>query len=187
MPQSFSSPDSTNISIDDAVNPFVKKSVVYWRSLCGTRQFPARSDMTFRGLAAMLPYTVIVAVIDSGTDFEYRYVGDAQRQAFGVWFKGLRVTQIELAVPAFGTILRGAYEKVRASGTPSLVRGRVDHEPPDSQLLFHETTFLPLGVEDSAVDHILIVGVQIPAPFWEISKEKIATLKEDASSRATQD
>ena len=88
---------------------------------------------------------------------------------------------------AFGTILRGAYEKVRASGTPSLVRGRVDHEPPDSQLLFHETTFLPLGVEDSAVDHILIVGVQIPAPFWEISKEKIATLKEDASSRATQD
>ena len=180
-------PDSKNTSIDDAVNPFVRKGVVYWRSLSGTRRFPARSDMTFRGLAAILPYTVIVSVIDGGADFEYRYVGDAQRQAIGVWFKGLRVTQIEAGAPPFGAILRAAYEQVRASGAPSLVQGRIDHQPPDTQLLYHETAFLPLGADGSAVDHILIVGVQIPAPIWETPKEKIVSLKEDARSRSTQD
>ncbi len=186
MPQPSASADSSNICIDDAINPFVKMGVAYWRSLCGTRRFPARSDMTLRGMAAILSYTVIVGVIDDGADFEFLYVGEAQRQAFGVWFKGLRVTQIEAAAPPFGAILRAAYEKVRASGTPSLVRGRIDHEPPDSQLLYHETTFLPLGVEDSTVDHILIVGVQIPVPFWKLSKESIVTLAQDARAATEQ-
>lgn len=142
--------------------------------------------MTLRGMAAVLPFSVIVGVIDAGADYEYCYVGEAQRQAFGVWFKGLRLTQIEAAAPPLGAILRATYEQVRASGTPSLVRGRSDHEPPNSQLLYHETTFLPLGTDDSAVDHILIVGVQIPAPFREIPKEKIAVLTEDARALIAQ-
>jgi hypothetical protein len=185
MPQPSPSPVSKNISIDDALNPVVMMGLAYWRSLCGTMRFPARNDLTLRGMAAFLPFTVIVAVIDCGADFEFRYVGEAQRQAFGVWFKDLRVTQIEAVAPALGAILRGAYEQVRASGAPSLVRGRVDHKPLDSRLLYHETAFLPLGLDGSSVDHLLIVGVQIPEPFWEISKEQIVTLTDDTRSRTT--
>lgn len=134
--------------------------------------------MTLRGMAAILPYVVIIGVIDDGADYEYRLVGDAQRQAFKTYFKGMRVTQIEAVVPDLGMVLREAYEKVRSAGAPLFLRGRTDHEPPGSQFLYHETAFLPLGATDTAVDHLLIVGVQIPTPFWEIPTEKLSGLAE---------
>ncbi|MEJ0043268.1 MAG: hypothetical protein WDM81_14080 [Rhizomicrobium sp.] len=31
---------------------------------------------------------------------------------------------------------------------------------------------MPLGVSDAAVDHILVVGVQVPAPFWKLPDDK---------------
>jgi hypothetical protein len=107
---------ATAVPLDNAVNPYVKKAIAYWRSLCGGRRFPARADMTLRGLAAILPYAVIIGVIDGGADFEFRYVGEAQREAFNTSFKGLRVSQIEAAVPELGTLLRGVYEQARATG-----------------------------------------------------------------------
>jgi hypothetical protein len=168
--------DAPFLCIDVAINPFVKMGVAYWHSLCGQRRFPARDDLTLRGTAAILPYSVIVRVIDGGADFEYRYVGESQRQAFKTSFKGLRLSQIEAAVPQLGSLLRAAYERVRSSGEPFLVRGRIDHEPADSKLLYHESAFLPLGISDAAVDHILIVGVQIPEPFWHVPAEKLTTL-----------
>ncbi len=164
------------ISLDEARNPFVKLGVEYWRSLCGNRKFPARSDLTLRGMAAVLPYIVIIAVVDSGADYEFRYVGDAQREAFKTYFKGMRVGQIEAVVPELGAILRGVYEHARSTGLPFAIRGRVDHEPEGSKFLFHETAFLPLGASDTAVDHLLIVGVQIPEPFWDIPTGRLTTL-----------
>jgi len=61
-------------------------------------------------------------------------------------------------------------------GLPFIIRGRVDHEPVGSKFLYHETAFLPLGASEAAVDHILIVGVQIPEPFWDISTENLTVL-----------
>jgi hypothetical protein len=43
----------------------------------------------------------------------------------------------------------------------------------NTKSLFHETAFLPLGANDLAVDHLLIVGVQVPTPFWDIPPEKL--------------
>jgi len=114
-------------------------------------------------MAAVLPFTLIVAVIDGGADYEFRYVGDAERQAFKRNFKGMRVTDVEKEVPSFGNILHVTYDKVRASGEPFVVRGLVDHEPSDKWMPYHETAFLPLGSAD-VVDHILIVGVSVPRP-----------------------
>ena len=74
----------------------------------------------------------------------------------------MRLTQIEAAAPELGSVLRAAYEQARAFGEPFIVRGRVDENLPDTILLFHETAFLPLGASDSAVDHLLLVGVQVP-------------------------
>jgi len=164
------------IGVDDAKNPFVKLGVEYWRSLCGPRRFPSRSDMTLRGMAAILPYVVIISVIDNGADYEYRFVGDAQRQAFKTYFKGMRVTQIEAAAPELGGLLRNAYEQLRSSRTPFILRGRTEYELPDSKFLYHETAFLPLGASDETVDHLLIVGVQIPKPFWDIPDERLTVL-----------
>lgn len=156
----------------------------YWQSQCGKRRFPARDKLTFRGMAQFLPFAVIAAVIDDGADYEYRYVGEAQRQAFRTYFKGMRVTQIEAGAPELGAILRSAYEQVRSTGTPLLVRGRVDHEPADSLFSYHETAFLPLGISDSCVDHLLMLGVQVPTPFWDLPDEQLKVLAERALAPA---
>lgn len=170
--------------VDGVRNPLLKSGVDYWRSLCGERRFPARSEMTLRGMAAILPYAVIVGVIDGGADYEYRYVGDAQRQAFKAYFKGLRVSQIEAAAPELGAALRRAYEQVRSLRLPFVVRVRHNPDPADSKP-YYECIFLPLGVSDSTVDHLLVVGVQIPTPFWKLPADKLALLADQARTPAT--
>jgi len=160
--------DATAACLETARNPLVKMGVKYWQSLCRERLFPARDKLTLRGMAPFLPFAVIVAVLEDGADYEYRYVGDVQRQAFRTNFKGMRVTQIEAAAPELGALLRAAYDQVRSTGAALLVQGRVDHEAEDSLFRYHETAFLPLGISDAAVDHLLIVGVQVPTPFWEL-------------------
>jgi hypothetical protein len=167
---------ATVAPVEDARSPFVKAGVEYWATVKAARRFPARAELTLRGMAPFLPYSVIVGVIDDGADFEYRYVGDAQRQAFRSYFKGLRITQIEAAAPELGALLRGVYEQVRSSAIPFLVRGRLDQEDDDARFRYHETAFLPLGVGDGAVDHLLVVGVQVPDPFWQFTDEKLVTL-----------
>jgi hypothetical protein len=166
------------LSLTDAINPHVKRAIEYWNGLRGERCFPARGELTLRGMAAILPYCVIVSVVDSGADYEYRYVGEEQRQAYGIQFKGLRLSKIEAAAPQLGMLLRGAYETVRAHGQPFVVRGRLASGSKDTALLYHESVFLPLGA--AAVDHILIVGVRVPRPFWEIPSNHLKVLAEKA-------
>src|SRR5476649_2408044 len=125
-------------SIDEAINPFVKMAVAYWRSVCGQRRFPARADLSLRGLAAILPYAVILSVIDAGADYEFRYVGDAQRQAFKTSFRGMRVSQIEAVAPLLGDTLREVYELARSSSAPFIVRGRNAADSADSKVQYHE-------------------------------------------------
>ncbi len=179
--------DASVTTIDQAKSPFVKIGTKYWRSLCGRRRFPSRDDLTLRGMAAILPYSVIIGVIDGGADYEFRYVGDAQRQAYKTYFKGMRLTQIEIAAPELGEALRTAYELLRSTATPLLLRGKADYDVIDPHLRFHETALLPLGAGDTAVDHLLVVGVHVPQPFWKLSDAKrksLATQLGIASSRA---
>jgi len=166
------------LSVTDAVNPYVKRAIEYWNGLRGERRFPARDELTLRGMAAILPYCVIVSIVDSGADYEYRYVGEEQRQAYGVQFKGLRLSKVEAAAPQLGMLLRGAYETVRAHGDPFVVRGRVASGSPDNKCLYHESVFLPLGA--TVVDHLLIVGVRVPQPFWDIPSNDLKVLIEKA-------
>ena len=163
-------------SIAEAKAPCVQQGVAYWRSLCGQKRFPARADLTLRGMARVLTHSVIIEVLDRGADYEYRYVGDIQRQAFNTDFKGVRVTQIEAIAPKLGGVLRAAYERVRSTGEPFITRGRIEHDLPGGKFLYHETAFLPLGGDGCTVDHLLIVGVQVPEPFWDIPLDKLQTL-----------
>src|ERR1700733_15374181 len=79
LPQRLLAKGSAAASIEEAGSAVVKRSVIYWRSLCGQRRFPARSDLTLRGMASFMPYVLIVRAIDGGADYEFAYVGDAQR------------------------------------------------------------------------------------------------------------
>jgi hypothetical protein len=151
-------------SVDLVENQIVKAAVSYWYSVRGQRRLPARSDLTLRGMASFIPYTLIVAVIEGGADYEYKFVGEVERQQFGRDFKGMRVSAVEKIAPKFGSILRATYDRIRSMGSPFAVRGLADHEPHDIWRPYHETAFLPLGVTDEIVDHFLAVSVNVPRP-----------------------
>ncbi|HTP75627.1 MAG TPA: hypothetical protein VMJ73_01500 [Rhizomicrobium sp.] len=151
-------------SPDDVEHPIAKAAVAYWNSVRGARKFPARSDLSLRGMSRFISYSLIVAVLEDGADYQYKFVGDIERQQFNRDFKGVCISDVEKMEPAFGRILRKTYDGVRLTGAPMAVRGLVDHAPHDAWLPYHESVFLPLGATDEAVDHLLIVGVNIPRP-----------------------
>src|ERR1700721_3489156 len=113
---------------------------------------------------SFLRYTLIVAVIENGTDYEYRFVGDAARQAFNRDFKGMRVSQVEKIVPKLGQVIRATYDRVASTGLPFAVRGLADHVRTNDYVPHHESAFLPLGATDEFVDHFLAVAVNVERP-----------------------
>lgn len=172
MPQGFSqqivkAADGESISVDDATDPFIKKGVAYWRSLCGKRRFPSRGDLVLRAMAPFISHVAILRVIDGGQDYQFGFAGDAQVSAFKVPFKDIRVSQIEIAAPHFGKLLRAAYDEAYRAAVPLAIRGRVDLGTDVTTPHYHETAFLPLGETDDAVDHLLLIGVLTPKPFWD--------------------
>ena len=183
LPQHLLAPGSLTAPIEDAGNPLVKRSIVYWRSVKGERRFPARDMLSLRGMATFLRYTIIVHVLERAADYEFTYVGEAQREAFKSYFKGLRVSQLQATAPEFGGVLRGVYDTIRANGLPFVVRGRTGDEPADSKSAYYESAFLPLGASDAAVDHILVVGVRIPTPFWNLSEDDRSVLARQSEAR----
>jgi hypothetical protein len=134
------------------------KGLAIWRRQRGSRRFPARADMSPRQLASLLRNAVLVRVLNKGEDFEFRVVGDAIVIAQGASFQGKTTAQIEAALPGYGRMLKRVYGLVTASGEPSAYRGWFERGA-DGRAFFHESLVLPLGEDDAAADHLLILGV----------------------------
>jgi hypothetical protein len=135
-------------------------------------------------MAAFLPHVIIIRVDVNGADYEYRYVGEAQRQAYGMSPRGIRLSQIEAATPQLGALIRSVFEQVRSTEKPLVVRGRVYSESVDAKPRFHETAWMPLGASDICVDHLLMIGVQVPRPFWEAPADKLKILADQGRASA---
>jgi hypothetical protein len=112
-------------------------------------------------MAWILRDMILVKIIDGGADYEYRIVGDAQVQAFSIPLQGRRISEIAVTAPWFSQIATVTYEYVRRSGEPLAIRGRTGSEFPEARFVYHESVFLPLGANDAAVDHILIVSTNV--------------------------
>lgn len=150
------------ISPEELEDPLVVQGTEYWNSLRGDRRFPARDDLTPRGMAGFLRNVVLVKVIGEGEDYEYRIAGDAHVEAHGAPFKGIRLSQIEAIHPTYGRLTRATYEHVRTTAAPYALRGWVGKDFPKSRFVYYESIFLPLGPGDDDVDHLLVVGVYAP-------------------------
>lgn len=105
---------------------------------------------------------VLVRIIDGGRDYEFRIVGDAHVQGYGIDFNRMRNSDIERIAPQHGTLMRVLYEHVRNTGEPLAFRGWVGREVKDALFVYHESAFLPLGEQADAVDHILVVSIYVP-------------------------
>ena len=153
------------VTLDDLENIVVRQGAEYWLSLRRGRRYPARKDLSPRDMQTLLRNLVLVKVIDGGKDFEYRIVGEAQAQAYGWRLQGRRVSHIAAERPAYGHHVLGSYRHVRDYGEPLAVRAQMGGDFPYLKFVYCEHAVLPLGNNDSAVDHLLIFSSYIPRDF----------------------
>jgi len=130
-----------------------------------------RNELSPREMVPFLRNLVVIRIIDEGKDYEYRIVGDAFVQALGMNFRGLRLTEVEVADPAYGLATRAAYEHVRTTTQPFALRGWVSPSVP-SLFSYHETAFLPLGDKDE-IDHILVASSFTPRAIYGEEQQEL--------------
>ncbi len=141
------------IAPNDIQNATVQRGLYMWNRVRGTRLFPPRAEVTPRMLSDLLRHTTLIRVLENN-EYEIRIVGDAMVQMQGRSFQGMSLSEVDLAVPGHGTVLRMVYDEVCARRAPVAARGWYTREA-DKRTLFHETLLTPLGNNEQAVDHIL--------------------------------
>ncbi len=152
----------SRIPLGEIDSQILVQAVAYWRRLAAGRKFPARSDVTPRGLRNLLRYTTLIRVVDGGKDYEYRIVGDAYVMAHGVSFQGRLWSEIEQQSPRFHRMIKPVYDFVVKTGEPAATRGWIERGAGANEHIYSEYVYLPLGRDQSAVDYILIFAVYIP-------------------------
>lgn len=141
-------------------SPISRKALAAWARLRGKRRFPSRKNITPKELGSLLRNTALVRVIDGGREFEFRILGDAVVQAGPEIESGMTTAELDQKFPGFGKTLRSIYKAVCRDGAPRAYRGLFERN--DGHAYFHESLVLPLGAEDTAVDHLLVIGIYAP-------------------------
>ena len=150
------------IALDEVDSAVLLQGIAYWRNLAGGRKHPSRSDITPRGLASLLRNTTLLRVIDGGKDYEYRIVGDAYVMAHGLSFQGKRWSQTDKLSPGYHAMIKSTYDRVVRKAEPVAMRGWIERSGRTLELIYSEYVFLPLGIDDKTVDHILVFAVYVP-------------------------
>jgi hypothetical protein len=152
------------ISIDAVEAPAVRAGIGYWKRLCGQRKFPSRNEVMPRDILGLLRNTVLLRVIDDGADYEYRIVGDAHVIAHGFSAQGMRLSELDSVTKGYGKILKSLYDQPVHTREPLALRGWISKGEDESEFIYSESVFLPLGSDEGTVDHVLNFSVYVPHP-----------------------
>ncbi|MEI9994763.1 MAG: PAS domain-containing protein [Rhizomicrobium sp.] len=152
----------TAVALDALDNAATRTAANYWRMLRGSRGLPARSALSPKDMRALLRNIVLLRVIDGGADYEYRIVGDDFVWAYGLRFRGMRLTQIERADPGHGARMRELYEHVRVTAEPLGLQGWIGRDRPNSLFVYYESVLLPFADDGRTVDHVLVCAFHVP-------------------------
>ena len=150
------------IALSEIDSPVLQLGVAYWRSLCGERKIPSRGDVAPRGLSSLLRNTALLRVVDSGMDYDYRIVGDAYVMAHGVSFQGKLWSETDTLSPGYHAMIKSIYDRVVRKAEPVAIRGWIERSSQQSEPIYSEYVFLPLGTDGATVDHILVFAVYAP-------------------------
>jgi len=121
--------------------------------------------MTARVLRSILRNVTLLRVIDGGRDYEYRVVGDAYVMAHGISFQGRRWSETEALSPGHYAAIKPVYDSVVRSGEPVATRGWIERGAHTDERVYCEYVYLPLGTEETGVDHIMAVAVYVSRAF----------------------
>jgi hypothetical protein len=149
---------SQKIDPSQVQNSVTRKAFEKWNRLRGHRRFPSRKDAAPRELSSLLRNIALIRVIQGGTEFEFRIMGDAIMQSQAGLQSGMTTADLDKLYPGHGSILHRLYREVCLTRAPQAYRGfcRCGNEECS---LYHESLMLPLGADDGVVDHILFVAV----------------------------
>ncbi|HEY1836410.1 MAG TPA: PAS domain-containing protein [Rhizomicrobium sp.] len=149
------------IPLADVESAPVREAIAYWKNLCGTRRFPARTDVSPREMRGFLRNVCLLRVIDGGADYEYRILGDAHVLAYGISMQGRRLSDVDVEAPDHGPVLRKLYDRVVRKGEPYALRGWIVRDAQQKKYIYSESLFAPLGDGDT-VDHVFNASVYVP-------------------------
>lgn len=147
------------IPLGDVDNAVLLNALQLWESLKDGHRYPPRSAITPRILKPILRNTTLIKVIDGGTDYEFRIVGDAYVMAHGHSFQGMRWSEIGTLSPGFQKYIKPIYDRVVREGDPLALRGWIERGGTSTGHVFSEYLYMPLG--GAEVDHILAVAVYL--------------------------
>lgn len=147
-----------HVALNDLHHPLNRNGYALWQATAGARRFPARVEFTPRILRDYLRNLALVRVLDGGKDFEFRIVGDAIVSAQGGMMQGHTCSELDVVLPGYGMVLGAVFRRVCETKAPLALRGAYVRRADDMAIL-HESLVLPLGADETAVDHILVLGV----------------------------
>ncbi|MGQ0677147.1 MAG: PAS domain-containing protein [Rhodospirillales bacterium] len=130
----------------------------HWLALHRNGRPPSRADFDPAAIPHLLPYLMLVDVVEGGKDFRYRLVGTHVARIHGADNTG-RLVSHAFASPDAAYVMQ-LYRRVVESGGPVVFRG----EPPrrDHRVLEYEIVHLPLVGLDGRIGMVL-VGLEFTA------------------------
>ncbi len=141
------------ISLEEIASAHLKDALQLWQRKRGNRRWPRREDIGPADMKAFLRNVTLVRSLDGGADFEFRIAGDGMVVAYGFNPIGKRLS----AFPRhFADASMAALTSVLRHGEALAVKGML--EKTDVENLLQETLFLPLGANDTVVDHVLVIS-----------------------------
>jgi hypothetical protein len=150
------------VALGDIESREVCAVVRAWNKWRGFHALPARESLNPRDLGAYMVNVSLVRVVDDGEDYEFRIIGDAHRQAYGVNYTGSRMRDVIAAAPKFGKLLKASFDLVRTTGRPYAFRGVVGYDAPDAHFSWFETCYLPFGSGQNDVSTIMNAASYTP-------------------------
>ncbi len=158
---------SSVIALDAMESPILRQALDYWNRLRGERRYPARQDMAPRDLAPLLRNLCLIRLIEGGTDYEYRIVGDAHVISHGFTMQGLKVSDIDKYSPGYGPVLKSLYDRAVRRREPYAFRGWMERGEKTKEFIYSESLFMPMGPDDATIDHVLNFSVYTPRDSYD--------------------
>ena len=142
------------IDPSEVENRLLRKALMLWQDLRGERLFPSRQQLSPRVLGSLLSHAILIKVLDGGTEFQIRIIGDAIAAVQNVSMQGLTMAEIDVLLPGYGSMVRKSYIRACTTKMPQAYNGRLLREA-DRRIFNRELLLLPLGETDEAVDHLM--------------------------------
>jgi hypothetical protein len=151
-------PEETRLefaSLDRIEDADLRRAAAYWRDLRGPRRFPPREALNPSRIPSLLRHLGLVRVIDGGKDFEYRIVGDSVARAFRVCLHNRLLSEVAAEAPSTAAEIARIYGHAVESGEGFVLRGVTGYQARSTNFRNLEALILPMGANDSTVDHLL--------------------------------